>query len=161
MGGDHNFLKYFGQSSWFFNPFWKLVINSSARIGFVQGYDGHEVPLEELYSIGGANSVRGFSFRQIGPKEDDTIIGGDKYMVYNLELNIPIVNILGIALFVDTGNAWAEGKNYNLRNMRSGAGAGLRMFTPIGPIKLDWGHKLDQRRGEDAYEWHFSMGTYF
>lgn len=161
LGGDHNFLKYFGQSSWFYNPFWKLVVNIAGRIGYVQGYDGQEVPLEELYTVGGATTVRGFSFGQIGPEEGDTVIGGDKYLVGNLELIIPIVNVLGIAVFADSGNAWAEGSDYNLREMRSAAGVGFRMFTPIGPIKLDWGYKINKRPEEDPYEWHFSMGTYF
>jgi outer membrane protein insertion porin family len=161
LGGDHNFLKYLGQSSWFLNPFWKVVANMSGRIGFIQGYDGDEIPLEELFAVGGANTVRGYSFRQIGPQDEDTVIGGDKYLIFNLEFRIPVVDVLALAFFVDSGNAWAEGEDFNLRDMRSGAGAGFRMFTPIGPIKLDWGYKLGRRKDEDPYEWHFSMGTYF
>jgi outer membrane protein insertion porin family len=161
IGGDNYYIRYLGESSWHFPLWWKLVLSLHGLIGYETSYDGRELPLEELFTVGGARTVRGFEYGSIGPREDDQVIGGNKELVFNTELHFPIVEPLTALIFFDTGGAFAESQGYELDDMRQGAGAGIRFFTPMGPIRLDWGYKLDRQKGEDPYEWHFAIGTYF
>ncbi len=62
--------------------------------------------------------------------------------------------------FVDSGNVWQKLSNIN-SSLRFTAGLGLRYNTPVGPIRIDYGHKLDRREGESAGEIHFSIGHAF
>jgi outer membrane protein insertion porin family len=105
--------------------------------------------------------VRGFERDAIGPSIGDQVVGGNKELVFNAELQFPIIEPLVGLIFFDTGGAFAEDQNYELDEMRMGAGVGIRFFTPMGPIRLDWGYKLDREEGEDPSEFHFAMGTYF
>ena len=65
-------------------------------------------------------------------------------------------------IFVDAGNVWLKmNETVNILDLRSSAGAGLRYMTPIGPLSFDIGWKLDQKPGESAWEWHFTIGNVF
>jgi len=61
-------------------------------------------------------------------------------------------------VFFDTGNAWNEG--YHLDDMRRTAGAGIRWYSPIGPLRLEWGYVLDRKGDEAASRWEFTIGMF-
>jgi outer membrane protein insertion porin family len=161
LGGDNYYIRYLGEASLHFPLWWKLVFSLHGLIGYETSYDGHEIPVEELFTVGGAQTVRGFKRDSIGPVVDGQVIGGNKELVFNAELHFPIIEPLTGLIFFDTGGAFADDQNYELNQMRMGAGVGIRFFTPMGPIRLDWGHKLDKKEGESDSEWHFAIGTYF
>lgn len=78
------------------------------------------------------------------------------------ELRFPLWKALGADVFWDAGNVWdrkAETPKY--LNLRQGAGGGLRYLTPIGPIAVDVGYKLDRKEGEAASAWNFTIGNVF
>ncbi len=161
IGGDNYYIRYLGESSWHFPLWWKFVLSLRGLIGYQQSYDGHKIPIEELFAVGGARTVRGFDRNSIGPSIGNQVIGGDKKLVFNVELHFPLFDPLAGLLFFDTGGAFAEKQTYELDEMRMSAGVGIRFFTPMGPIRLDWGYKLDREEGETSAEWHFAIGTYF
>ena len=80
----------------------------------------------------------------------------------NVEFRVPLQYGFILATFLDAGSAWlpghVAGQDFDLRE---GAGLGLRYVTPVGPISLDYGWKLDRRDGEPASEWHFTIGAVF
>jgi len=161
LGGDNYFVRTIGESSWHFPLFWKFVLSLRGVIGYETSYAGREVPLEELFRLGGDRSVRGFDSGSIDPRVDDEVIGGNKELIFNAEIHFPLIDPLAGVIFFDTGGAFAEDESFALEDMREGAGVGIRFFTPVGPIRLDWGYKLDRQPGESTYEWHFAIGTYF
>ncbi len=161
LGGTNYFHRTAATSSWHFPLFWKFVFSTRGQIRYQSSYAGRKLPIQELFVTGGAQTVRGFQGGSLGPREGYYVIGGNKSLVFNAEIHFPLFDPLAGVLFFDMGNVFAEGVNYQLNNLRTGAGVGIRFFTPMGPIRLDWGYKLDRKDRESAYEWHFAMGTYF
>jgi outer membrane protein insertion porin family len=82
-------------------------------------------------------------------------------LVANAEWRIPVASSFEVALFFDVGNVWADPKSVDLGLLRSGAGLGLHYQTPVGPIRLEYGLKLDRKPGEDAGAFAFSVGYPF
>jgi len=163
FGGDVSFGKYNGSTSLFFRvpPFGEdLVFSPRARIGYIQPFENKEVPVWERYILGGINSIRGL--KDVGPRDPVTndIIGGTTMLLFNFEFVFPLIKNAGMkgVVFFDTGNAWNY--EYDLGDMRKTAGAGIRWYSPIGPLRLEWGYVLDRKEGEPAYRWDFTIGWF-
>ncbi|MGZ4967097.1 MAG: BamA/OMP85 family outer membrane protein [Chthoniobacterales bacterium] len=132
-----------------------------ARVGVIKGLNGIEVPIDERFFNGGANTVRSFSERNLGPHVNGDPIGGEFYSVYNVEYTFPIWGELQGAVFFDAGNLLPNSGDAGFDNMRYGIGVGLRYRLPIGPIRLDYGFNPDRREDEDFGAFHFSFGFAF
>ena len=158
--GDVSFTRYGGTSSWFFALPLDTVFGIRGRIGYMKGNEGKEVPVYERYYLGGINSLRGL--RSVGPTDPATgdIIGGLTMLNFNAEYVFPLIKNVGMkgVVFFDTGNAWESG--YNLADMRKTAGAGIRWYSPIGPLRLEWGYVLDPKVNESASRWEFTIGMF-
>jgi outer membrane protein insertion porin family len=154
--------------------------------GIVRGWDAdHPVPVSELYYLGGVNTVRGYRLYSISPvalvgntANVDAIlrvlqVGGNKQLVLNFELEYPIVEKMGIraVVFFDMGNAFQPGF-YNdpsvSLSLYKAWGFGFRWFSPIGPLRFEWGFPLDRRRDPvtGAYidaplDFQFTIGSFF
>ena len=79
----------------------------------------------------------------------------------NVELRVPLKYGFLVAFFLDTGSVWFENDPQYGFDLRESAGLGLRYITPIGPVALDYGWKLDRREGESPGEWNFTIGAVF
>lgn len=160
LGGTNEFDKYIIKSSWFFPLPLDWVFNIRGRIGYLQGHKGKPIPVYEKFYVGGITTIRGL--RYVGPKDPETgdVIGGRTMMVYNAEIVFPLVKNAGLkgVVFFDTGNAWESG--YHFEDMRKTLGAGIRWYSPIGPLRLEWGYVLDRKEGEEPYRWEFTIGMF-
>ncbi|MBN2517153.1 MAG: outer membrane protein assembly factor BamA [Deltaproteobacteria bacterium] len=156
--GDTSFTKYIGSSSWFFPLFLDNVFAIRGRIGYVQGNEGKEIPVYERFTLGGIRSLRGL--RNVGPVDPETgdVIGGKTMLSFNAEIIFPLIEDAGMkgVIFFDTGNAWNSG--YHLDDMRETAGVGVRWYSPLGPLRLEWGYVLDKKEGEESNRWEFTLG---
>jgi outer membrane protein insertion porin family len=124
------------------------------------------IPVPERFFAGGTSTHRAFTRDNLGiPGEtlnaDGIGTGGTVLLIGNVEWRIPVASGFEIALFVDAGNTWADPKNVNLGEIRTGAGIGLHYLTPVGPLRLEYGLKLDRRPGEDAGAFAFAVGYPF
>ena len=158
------FFRYIFQSSWYIPVSKSIVWGLSARGGWAEAYgETKELPISKRFFLGGRTTVRGFELDSIGPKgSDGSPTGGDAYLNLNTELRFPIYRSFGGLVFVDAGNVWLKSaESVNVTDLRSSAGIGLRYLTPIGPLSLDAGWKLDRESGESAWEWHFTIGNVF
>jgi len=165
LGGDNYFTKYRANSAWLFPAFWGTAISVQGKWGYVEKRPGGELPVYEKFRLGGMNTVRGFDYASISPIDPDSgdRIGGEKMMVYNLEYRFPLVKEQGVmgVLFFDAGNVYEEDESYSFKGIRRSIGAGIRWYSPMGPLRLEWGYNLDPKYDEPSSNWAFSIGTPF
>jgi len=168
LGGDKNFYRLQTSGEYFY-PI-KIhdvttVIEVSGRTGIVQPYPKtSDVPIFERYFTGGQDSIRGYDERTVGPRDLNTndAIGGEALLLGSVEYTVPIIEIIKGAVFFDTGNVWDKVRNYGTGGLKSGTGVGLRVKTPIGPIKLDYGIPLSNEPGKKKNgKFYFSVSRGF
>ena len=171
LGGDIGFVKTVAETGWFFPlPLFKgLVGFTRAKGGYVVENSGQLLPIFDRFFLGGIDSLRGFDKYDLSPKEinedgEETDIGGDKFVQFNFELIFPLVKDAGVngVVFFDTGNVWDNDDDVDFSDLRESAGAGIRWYSPIGPMRIEYGYILDpvDGRGEGG-QWEFAMGAAF
>jgi outer membrane protein insertion porin family len=163
IGGDIGFTKMTAETGWYVPLFWKTVGFLHGETGYVTRNAGKILPDYERFYLGGINSLRGFDWRDVSPVNDEGIeIGGEKFVQFNVEYLVPLLMEQGLVglVFYDTGNAYAEGP-IELDEMRESWGYGIRWYSPMGPLRLERGHILDRKEGEDSGRWEFSIGGSF
>ncbi|MBU0880858.1 MAG: outer membrane protein assembly factor BamA [Candidatus Omnitrophica bacterium] len=163
--GNKDYVKGTGMIAYYHSFFKKIVLELKARGGMVGAYGkSDEVPIYERFFAGGANTIRGYKERRIGPRAGDQSIGGDSIVVVNAEATFPVYEkIIKGAVFYDLGNVWAKSSDFLVGgDYKSGAGIGIRVKTPIGPVKLDYGFPLVQNYDDEkGGEFYFSMSRGF
>jgi outer membrane protein insertion porin family len=84
-------------------------------------------------------------------------------VLFNAEFLLPLVEQQGIrgVLFFDAGNAYDDGDNIELNDLKYAVGYGIRWYSPMGPLRLEWGYNPDPDKGESKSKWQFSMGVFF
>ncbi|MBF0510233.1 MAG: outer membrane protein assembly factor BamA [Deltaproteobacteria bacterium] len=165
LGGTNSFTKYTAGSGWYFPLPWTTVGFIQGRIGYVRQNEGGDLPLYEKFFLGGINTMRGFEYAKVSPRDPATgdRIGGEKMMLFNGEYRFPLVpkaGLVGVA-FYDTGNAFANSDGYDFTKLRKSAGLGIRWYSPIGPLRLEYGFNLDPLVDEPSGNWEFSVGSVF
>lgn len=140
----------------------RFILAASFRGGLAQGFSATtELPLVERFFLGGRNTVRGYAQDMLGPKgTDGTPTGGNSFLMANLELRTYLGKGLGMVGFLDGGNVWLKTRDMDF-SFRYAAGLGLRYNTPVGPLRIDYGYKLNKEAGESIGELHFSIGHAF
>ncbi len=161
IGGNVGFTKTIAETGWFFPLFWDTVGFLHAESGYV--WENKYLPDYERFYLGGINSLRGFDWREVSPKDANGYqYGGDRYIQFNAEYLFPIIKDAGFmgVIFYDTGNAF-DGGPLALDDLRETAGFGIRWYSPLGPLRLEHGTILDRKPGEDTGRWEFSIGGFF
>ena len=159
LGGDNQFYKMIGSSTWYFPLPAELTGFVRGRLGFVSTYAGDVLPAVERFFLGGVTTVRGFGFRDIGPQDGEgNPLGGTSLIQFNLEIGYNLGSVLRLVTFMDAGNVYISDRQFDLGELRRSAGFGIRLLTPVGPIRLDYGFKLDRRPGESVGELGFLLG---
>jgi outer membrane protein assembly factor BamA len=185
LGSDIPFFKVFAQHAQYIPLGDDLTFVYVARGGWARAYEkSSTVPIRERFFLGGRTTVRGFSENQIGPQgraftgtQGNVVPGGDPLggtlmLNLNVEFRFPLAYGFGGVVFTDGGGLYQEvatGQpgscagcgSINLHDFRRSAGLGLRYNTPVGPVTLDYGFKLDRRGDESIGEVHFSIGPTF
>ena len=164
LGGDIYFNKYLAVSEWYLPFLWETAVVIKGRIGYLQERSGGFLPVFEKFFLGGIDTVRGYEFASISPIDPATgdKIGGEKMWVYNLEYRFPLLKDQGVigVVFLDAGNVFSKDESFALKGRRS-VGAGFRWYSPVGPIRVEYGYKLDRKDDEDSGAWEFAMGGEF
>jgi outer membrane protein insertion porin family len=163
LGAENQFYKAVGEANWYYPLVGDLVFSARGRLGYADGWGGKELPLLERFFVGTqAVTIRGYRLEDVGPKDPNTgdAIGGNSLILLSGQLRFPVTEGLSLVAFVDAGNLYDK-NDFDPTTLRVGVGAGIRFVTPLGPLALDWGFKLDRQAGEKPSEIHFNIGTLF
>jgi outer membrane protein insertion porin family len=187
LGSQNVFNRYRAFSRWYY-PLYKkdIVFKLNAEIGMIASSAPEGVPIFERFFVGGIYSVRGFRPRSLGPRVKVPVSpdpgaqlfsfpkGGNKELVFNVELEFNIFEKVGIkgVVFFDAGNAFDDSENFTLYPdlagwrddkplLRTAWGFGLRWFSPIGPLRFEWGLPLVRQPGEERIVFEFTIGNMF
>ena len=164
VGGDAAFVKFQGTLGYYHN-IWKGVIgHAKLGAGYVFEGSGGKLPVYDRFFLGGLDSIRGFKYGDVSPRdpETDERIGGE-YMGYlQSELIFPLIQNMGLngVVFYDMGNVWAK-DNMDIGNLRMSLGGGLRWLSPMGPLRVEWGYNVQREPDDDKSNWEFRMGGNF
>jgi outer membrane protein insertion porin family len=159
---ESEFIKAILRSTSYFKLRKGLIFAFSMKGGIAHGLgDTAELPIIERFFLGGRTTVRGYDHDSLGPKgADESPTGGNVFALFNSEFRISLGKGFGLVTFVDAGNVWTKISEFE-PILRYTAGLGLRYDTPVGPFRVDYGHKLNREDGESAGEFHFSFGHAF
>ena len=162
LGSDLRFLKDFTQYSQFV-PFGRgLVLASGVRLGLARTFDDEVLIPSERFYAGGANSVRGYREDELGAQSAiGGADGGSALLVLNGELRFPIYRWLRGVGFVDLGNVYPMVSDITFTGIQVGVGAGARLDTPIGLIRLDFGVPANRRSFDPRWRLHLGFGHAF
>ena len=170
IGSKPQFAKVNLQSSFYSSPVSKIVIALSGRGGTAWNFgESTEVPVFERYFLGGRSTLRGYEQERLGiPGKTIKLVGnewnptgGNMMMVLNGEIRFNLFKGFGLVTFIDSGNVWRELDEFNISEIKSTAGGGIRYNTPVGPLRLDIGCKLNPEVNEDKCLPHFTLGHAF
>jgi len=165
LGGDSRFAKFLAKSAWFFPLPWDTVILARGRWGYIRELASDGLPVYEKFFLGGINTVRGFDYTDISPKDPKTgdAVGGKLMQNYNLEFRFPLLKGQGLSgvVFFDAGGVYDSGTNAPSTGIRTSAGAGVRWYSPLGPLRIEYGFNLSPEDDEDSGQVEFSIGTSF
>jgi outer membrane protein assembly complex protein YaeT len=168
--GDVSFLRLSAQVTYYlplreitterpFVPF--LIFNH--RIGILLPYgDTTSVPVQERFFLGGPNSVRSYQLDGLGPKDSGgDPLGGLAMVLFNAEIQWPVFNNIYVAAFTDAGNLWSAASDLQPTDLQVAAGPGLRVYMPLGAIRLDYGYNVTHQPGEPVGNWQVGFGFTF
>jgi translocation and assembly module TamA len=124
-----------------------------ADAGAIYTDEFESLPPSIRFFAGGDNSLRGYGYEEVSPKDSDGFLTGGQYMVTSsLEYQYRVVGNWWLATFIDYGDAWTS-----VPQWKTGVGAGIRWGSPVGPVSLDFAWGLDEDPGEE-FHIHFSLG---
>ncbi|THB69453.1 MAG: outer membrane protein assembly factor BamA, partial [Desulfovibrio sp.] len=166
MGDDH-FMRLVADTSWYFPIFedWGHILHLHAQAGTIWQNSGEETPVFERFYLGGMDSIRGYEYHKISPRDraSNDYIGGQNELFANVEYLFPLSEEYGLmwVFFFDAGDSWGGG-DHDSFELRKSVGMGLRWFSPMGPLRVEWGYALDEIPDQDSpHQIEFSMGQFF
>ena len=119
---------------------WDIIFLFRGQLATVDAWSGDgEVPIFDRLFLGGANNLRGFNFREVGPNVDGDYYGGNSLGYMTLEATFPIISRVRGAFFTDWGFVNESSWDFGTANYNADYGFGIRLDLPIGPIRIDYG----------------------
>jgi outer membrane protein insertion porin family len=141
---------------------WDMIFLAKGQLATVDTLGSGQVPLFDRLFLGGANNLRGFQFRQVGPSNGGVYYGGNSLGYGTLELTVPVITRVRGAFFVDAGYVNQDSWDFNGTDYNANYGFGVRLDLPIGPIRIDYGIPFvtDQYNGSQG-QIQFNIGYQF
>lgn len=183
LSAEASFLKLFWQQTQYLDLDRAGVVAASLRLGAIEPLDDDAepdllipvelpsalVPASERFFAGGRTTHRAYQRDRLGIVGETLFavdgelleVGGDALLLLNLDYRFPISGPVGGTLFFDIGNVWADWRDVDLGEAKAGVGIGFRYRSPIGPVRLDVGWKLDPRDDERNPVFFLSFGNPF
>ena len=162
LGSDISFIRSFLQHYQFVPIKDKLVLASTARVGLARTFRDEVLILSERFYAGGATSVRGYNENDLGARSIfGDAEGGSAMLIANGELRFPVYRWVRGVGFVDLGNVYPTIGDILHTGVQVGTGAGIRVNSPIGLLRLDLGVAVNPRPFDPSWKVHFGLGHAF
>ncbi len=149
----------------------RVVFASRVRLGSIDPLGGEaDIPLLKRFFLGGSSEMRGWGVYELSPlSASGDPAGGKSLLTAIAEMRVPIFKRIRGAVFVEAGNVWQEPWSVRLDDLRYDAGPGVRLDTPFGVIRLDFGYQLrpvdglriDGRPQTSRWRLNFGIGEAF
>ena len=151
------------EGSWHYKMSESSQFSVGARGGLLISDGGtNNLPIDQRFFLGGANSVRSFRERELGPWSTTGYpTGGEAYWVTNFEYIRAVAGPLRAVAFVDAGGLTTNWEDLGMSDPEIAVGLGLRINLPIGPARLEYGHNLTRDGRDPSGTWHFAIGATF
>ncbi|MBU1055624.1 MAG: outer membrane protein assembly factor BamA [Proteobacteria bacterium] len=157
-----DFIKSRYDLRYYYTPLAPLTLALRGRVGYIKAYGNKgKVSQDQLFFLGGALDVRGFEENLLRFDSEGNAVGGRCAILGSVEARIDLGAHFEMTAFYDTGSVSKTFVDAGSDKFRSSVGLGLRYITPIGPIGILYGHKLDREKGESSGQVHFSVGYTF
>ncbi len=138
------------------------VLALRGQIGSLAGAETEDIPADVRFFAGGGGSIRGYPYQEVGPRRDSDPFGGRSLVECSVELRHKFTQRFGSAVFLDGGNVYDDPVPDFAPSLRWGAGAGLRYYTAVGPLRLDVAFPLNKDPDHhDDFQVYISLGQAF
>ena len=163
LGGNTQIYGWDLEGSQYFRLKWDTILLINGEIATVDNWgNGSGVPIFERLYLGGANNLRGFPYREVGPQDvTGEPIGGLSMARATVEWTFPIIEKARGAIFYDTGFVNSDAWSFGFKHIASDVGVGIRLNLPIGPLRLDYGYPLQRDGYNGGGHFNFSVGYQF
>jgi outer membrane protein insertion porin family len=192
LGGDTQIYGGDLEASQYFHLPWDLILLFNGEAAVVDTWNGHDtrpvflghdasaagitppfpdtnraversaVPIFDRLYLGGSNNLRGFTFRDVGPRDKHgEPLGGESMARGTVEMTFPIIEKARGAVFYDTGFVNADAYSFKTSDTASDFGFGLRLDLPIGPLRVDYGIPLQTNGRSSSGHFNFNVGYQF
>ncbi len=165
LGGEIDFTKYIVETGWYHPLFWKFTGFLHGKAGFLDDRSDDDIDIDyERFYLGGISSVRGYDWQDINatPEGETEERGGEKFVQFNAEVSFPLIEemkLVGV-LFYDAGDAYEKSEDIAWDDLYTSFGGGIRWYSPMGPIRIEYGSILNGKEYSGG-RWEFSMGGTF
>lgn len=177
FGFDNDFIKFDHESTWFYglNRWEKVAFSFRTREGIAFPFGDKEfVPLNDRYFAGGSNTLRGYDFRDVGPKAqtfrvengqvivDEESVGGELRILNTVEAKYKVNDIIRLYLFGDSGAVFFRPEDINFEDFRFSVGVGVGISVPfLGPLRIDYGYPLNPDGSQGNGQLHLQSSISF
>jgi outer membrane protein insertion porin family len=165
LGGDVQIVGFDMEGSQYFHLPWDTILLFNGEIATVETWgNGDEVPIFDRLFLGGSNNLRGFNFRDVGPKDNsDEPLGGQTLVRGTVEYTFPIVEHVRGAFFYDWGMLNRDPHTFGGggQHIGSDVGFGVRLDLPIGPLRIDYGIPVQKDGNNTDGRFNFNVGYQF
>lgn len=163
LGGDTQIYGFDLEGSQYFRLWWDTILLLNGEIATVSTWgSGDRVPIFDRLFLGGSNNLRGFNFRDVGPKDEDgEPLGGKSLARATIEYTFPIIEHVRGAVFYDIGLLDSSANQFGTGHVGSDVGFGVRLDLPIGPLRIDYGIPLQKDGNTSGGKFNFNVGYQF
>ena len=165
LGGSTNYIRPEVETVAYVPHTRRTALGVRVNAGMIRPYGGsRELPYYLRYVLGGEYQIRGVDLRTVGPLDDENrVLGGDKFLLFNAEYYLDVAGPVRALLFHDAGQAFADGRPFDLRELRTSTGVELRVIVPMlnVPFRLIYAWNLYRDTFQPARAFKFAVGTTF
>ncbi len=163
FGSEVNFVKSELETVWLLDWLPPTTLALAGRLGLATPLGSTPaLAIEDRFKAGGSTTIRGYPKDKVGPLDaSGNPQGGNARLLFNFEWRTPIWRWLAGAIFLDTGTVVPTVADLGSAAFKTGVGAGIRLNTPVGPLRLDVGYALNPIPGESRWQLYFNIGHAF
>jgi len=166
-GGTLKYYKLTEQTQWYYPISRNYTLMLNGEIGAANGMGGKPLPFYKNFYAGGVTSVRGYDSFSLGPRDSQgAFLGGNKRLVGNAEVLFPVPGTgvdrsMRMGVFLDAGQVFGADEKMRMSDLRYSTGLSFNWNSPMGPLRLSYGHPLNAKAGDRVQHIQFQMGQVF